>query len=211
MNASTLGSCETEKVPMKTNVFKLVQGLNSQLLPVFPYMGPGSIVPCAAAFESDGSGTPIGYFLHENTVDEVALTVASNGKMRTGDVFVGPKMHGVGGTSEEPFFSMMVITQRQLEEGKQAEALSFPCEKCNAVVHRHDFDETVGGEGPLAGLPTILGSEKAALGYNAGDRTCKACGHVSAPFPLHIWGWSNYARNTRVVRRAEQSMTEIAK
>lgn len=206
---STLGTTEVEKVPMKANVFKFVQGLNSQLLPLFPYMGPGSIVPCCAAFESDGSGTPIGYFLHENTVDEVALTIASDGKVRTGDVFVGPKLHGVGGDSDEPFFSLMVITQRQLDQGAQSEAIVFQCQKCNAELHRLDYDEGIGGEGALAGLPTILGSEAAALGYNESDRTCSQCGHVSSPFPLYIWGWSNYARNTRVVQKAHMALKEV--
>lgn len=211
MNTSTLGSTEQQKVPMKVNALKLVQGLNSQLLPLFPYMGPGSIVPCCAAFESDGSGTPIGYFLHENTVDEVAVTVASNGQVRTGDVHVGPKLHGVGGMGKDPFYALMVITQRQLEEGEQTEAVGFQCEKCATMLHRHEFDEAAGGDGALAGLPTIFGSEAAALGYNASEevRTCSQCGHVNPPFPLYIWGWSNYSRNTRIVREAEKAMAAI--
>ena len=208
MDSATLGIATAEKIPMKVNVFKFAQGLNSQLLPLFPYMGPGAIVPCCAAFESDGNSTPIGYFLHENTVDEVALTIASDGKVRTGDVFVGPRLHGVGGNSDEPFYSLMVITQRQLDEGCQSEAIVFQCENCNAELHRFDFDDQIGGEGALAGLPTILGSEAAALGYNESDRTCSQCGHVSAPFPLYVWGWSNYARNTRVVRKARQALDE---
>ena len=46
-----------EKVPMKVNAFDFIRGANTQLLPLFPYPGPGAIVPCCAAFESDGSGT----------------------------------------------------------------------------------------------------------------------------------------------------------
>lgn len=206
------GTTEAKRVPMKVNALKLVQGANSQLLPLFPYLGPGAIVPCSAAFESDGGSTHIGYFLHENTVDEVAMAIASNGRVRTGDVFVGSRVHGVGGDSEEPFYSVMVITQRQLEDGEQREALSFQCEKCNTVLHRHEFDEAAGGDGALAGLPTTFGSEAAALGWNASEevRTCKECGHVSSPFPLHIWGWSNYTRNSRIVRKAAKALEEVA-
>lgn len=207
-NAAQTGA----KVPLKVNAFELVRGSNSQLLPLFPYTGPGAIVPCSAAFESDGSGTHIGYFLHENTVDEVAVTMGSNGRVRTGDVAVGSRLHGVGGDSSEPFFAVMVITQRQLEDGAQEEAISFQCEQCNAILHHHPFSESAGGEGEFAGLPTIMGSEAAALGFNASEevRTCKECGHVSQPFPLYIWGWSNYVRNTRVVTKASKLLAEAA-
>ncbi|WP_324698852.1 hypothetical protein [Novosphingobium sp. RL4] len=200
-----------ERVPLKVNAFEVVRGSNSQLLPLFPYVGAGAIVPCSAAFESDGSGTNIGYFLHENTVDEVALTLGSNGRARTGDMAVGPREHGVGGDSSEPFFAVMVITQRQLDEGEQTEAMSFQCEKCNTVLHRYEFDEHEGGEGAFAGLPTIMGSDAAALGFNASEeaRTCPSCGHVSRPFPLYIWGWSNYTRNTRIAKNAWNAMEEV--
>lgn len=200
------------RIPLKVNAFELVRGSNSQLLPLFPYTGPGAIVACSAAFESDGGNTHIGYFLHENSVDEVAVTLGSNGRARTGDVFVGSRLHGVGGDSSEPFFSVMVITQRQLEQGGQSEAVSFQCEKCNQPVHHHPFDEGAGGEGDYAGLPTIFGSEAGALGFNESEeaRTCKECGHLNQPFPLHIWGWSNYARNTRIVKNASRALAEAA-
>lgn len=204
---------QMEKVPMKVNVFDFVRGANTQLLPLFPYLGPGAIVPCCAAFESDGGGTNIGYFLHENTVDEVAITLGSNGRIRSGDVFVGPRVHGVGGNATEAYFRVATITQRQLEEGRQFEALTFQCEKCNVALMRHEFDESAGGEGDHKGLPTVLGSEDAVLAFNATEeaRTCKSCGHVSQPFPLQIWGWSKYSRNTRIVQKAWAAMQEATR
>lgn len=210
-NAAQTGQ-PSEKVPLKVNAFEVIRGSNSQLLPLFPYTGPGAIVPCSAAFESDGSGTHIGYFTHENSVDEVAITLGSNGRVRTGDVAVGPRLHGVGGDSSEPFFSVMVITQRQLEDGGQEEALGFQCEKCATPLFRYEFNEAEAGEDAYEGLPTIFGSENAALKFNESEeaRTCK-CGHVNRPFPLYIWGWSNYARNTRIVNNASRALAEVSK
>lgn len=203
---------EPEKVPLKANIFEFVQGSNAQLNPLFPYVGPGAIVPCTAFFESEGSETRIGYFLHENAVDEVAMAIASNGRLRTGDVFVGPRKHGVGGDTSEPSFSVMVITQRQLEEGSQPEALCIPCEKCNAILYRYEYDGSEGSEGAFPALPTIAGSAAWAheINENSALRTCGECGHVNPLFPVSVWGWQNYTRNTRIINRASQAMEEAA-
>ncbi|MBB6123095.1 putative RNA-binding Zn-ribbon protein involved in translation (DUF1610 family) [Sphingobium subterraneum] len=207
MMKATVSDTSTGKVPLKINVFQFVQTANAQLAPMFPYTDPGAIVPCAAAFESDGKGTHIGYFVHENVVDEIVINYANTGRMRTGDVYVGPKEHGVGGDSDEAYFAVQVITQRQLEEGEQSEAMAFNCENCGTEVYRYRYDETEGNVGEIAGLsalPTIFGSNSFALNVNANEdlRTCKSCGHVSRPFPLHIWGWYDYAFRTNVARKA---------
>lgn len=214
MSTPVMPSPAPDKVPMKVNAFAVARQGNSQLLPLFPYIGPGAIVPCAAALFSDGQPNQVGYFVHSNTVDEVAVVLGSNGRMRTGDVFVGAKSHGVGGDAGEAFFTVMTITQRQLEEGGQPEALAFQCEKCSAELVKHEFD---GGEEHaqvtlLSPLPTIAGSFEAAMKLNSSEaaRTCSACGHVSPLFPLHFWGWGHYMHNTKITVDARRALEEVA-
>lgn len=208
---STLG--KTSIAPMKVNAFEVARQSNAQLLPLFPYLHAGAIVPCSASFESDGKGTHIGYFLHENSVDEVAFTLASNGRARSGEMRVGPNVHGVGGDSTEAYFAVMVITQRQVESGDQPEAMSFTCEKCNGLLLRHEFDVHTGAEGRFPGLPTIIGSFDAATAVNnrSGALTCKSCGHGNRPFPLPMWGWASYVRNTRIVEKGWDAMQEAGR
>ncbi len=194
---------EKKRVPIKANAFEATRSANSQLLPLFPYMGPGSIVPCCAALQSDGVHSP-GYFLHENSVDEILLSVGAQGTMRTGDMMVGPRKHGVGGKSAVPFFAVAIITQRQLDEGEQPETLTFQCEECSAPLFSYSFDAKEAGEGEYAAFPTLIGSDEAALRFNSSEanRTCPNCGHLNAPFPTPIWGWGRYRRNTGIVESA---------
>jgi hypothetical protein len=199
--------------PLKVSAFERARVSNTQLLPLFPYTHPGAIVPCVAAFESDGGKTDIGYFIHENTVDELTLCYGSNGQMRTGDFWVGPQKHGVGGwAGGHKFFAMMTITQRQLEEGEQAESLAFQCESCNSEIFQYKYNESLEGKGHFGGLPTILAGDPFVLPYNSSEeaRTCKSCGHVNKPFPYFIWGWGNYIRNTRIVENAWDALTKDA-
>lgn len=198
-------------VPMKANAFEIARQSNTQLLPLFPYLHPGAIVPCSASFESDGK-TPTGYFLHENSVDEVAFTLGSNGRNRSGDVFVGPRQHGVGYNSPEPFFALMVITQRQAEDHEQDETMSFVCEQCSAVLLSHEFDGHTGRHGRFPALSTIVGSFESAQALNTeGVLTCRSCGHQNPAFPLPIWGWSSYVRQTRIAENSFAAMQEASR
>lgn len=199
-------------VPMKVNALDVSQGSNTQLLPLFPYLHRGAIVPCAIAFESDGSGVKLGYFVHTNSVDEVAVTLASNGPMRTGDVWVGPRSHGVGGGSSEPFFRVGVVTQRQLETGEQPEEISFQCEQCNVELLANSIDVAQAEDtSRYVALPTTSMSNDGVARLNASDeaRTCKACGHLNPPFPIAIWGWDRYVRNSRIVRRGWEEVRDL--
>ncbi|MGC2971950.1 hypothetical protein [Paraburkholderia aspalathi] len=197
--------------PLKANAFERAQISNTQLLPLFPYVHPGAIVPCCAAFESDGGETDTGYFIHENSVDELALCFGSNGQMRVGDVWVGPRRHGVGDwPGGDHFFAMMTVTQRQLEEGEQTESLTFQCEACNAEVFHYAFGQAEGEGGHFGGMATIMAGDPFVLPYNGSEemRTCKSCGHVNKIFPYWIWGWGNYIRNTRIVENAWNTLTK---
>jgi hypothetical protein len=196
-------------VPLKASAFIVGSQANSQLMPLFPYMHPGAIVPCVAALESDGKGKGIGYFVHFNTVDEVVVGIGGDGVARTGDVFVGPKEHGVGRSPPQPFFTLSVITQRQLEQGEQPECVTFQCESCAKELFRHRFSGAAADGVPA--LPTLMESQEAAIRFNSDEklRTCAACGHVSAPFPLPIWGWDRYAKNVRIAARAAEAVKAV--
>src|SRR5262245_40641077 len=66
------------KVPLKTNVFGTMvdhQGMLQQK-PLFPYLGPGDIVP-AAALSHSLPGMPRVQFFHYNDIQEVVLTMAA--------------------------------------------------------------------------------------------------------------------------------------
>lgn len=195
----------------KASAFDTAQNGNSQLMPLFPYLTPGSIVPTTAAMQSDGSPRVIGYFVHTNTVDEVVVTLGGEGRNRTGDIYVGGKTHGVGGDASIPFFALQIITQRQLEEGEQPEALTFQCEKCNVEVYRHEFG--IGGivaELPRS-LPTTTGSFEAAEAWNASEarRCCPKCGHQNGTFPLPFWGWGNHVRTSRITKLSREALKAV--
>ncbi|MDH7797721.1 MULTISPECIES: hypothetical protein [unclassified Beijerinckia] len=204
------------KIPMKVNAFEAARQGNTQLLPLFPYLGAGDIVPCVAALASDGKATPIGYFVHTNVVDEVAVSFGSTGRVRSGDVFVGHKSHGVGGDSDQAFFAVLVITQRQLESGEQPEGMTFQCEKCATELFKYEFDGGLSEEesrGDLLPLPSLKGSNDAAMMLNSSQSTrkCKSCGHDNPPFPLHIWGWANYMRRTKIASDARRALAEVTR
>lgn len=206
------------KTPLKANAYEAARQGNTQLLPLFPYLGPGDMVPCCAAIESGGkaSNFRVGYFLHTNTVDEVAVSFGSGGgHIRTGDVHVGPREHGVGGDSDEPFFTIFTITQRQLEHGEQTEALAFQCDKCANELHRYRFSSADDADRQtyFAVLPTIKGSYAAAAGLNTSEEklTCSKCGHVNQAFPLPVWGWDNYLRRTSIAERAHAALQEASR
>ena len=211
----TIPAADPSRPPLKENLFFVARAAASQLNPLVPYMDRGSIVPCTASFRSGPAAPPIGHFQHQNHVDEVAVVYGSTGDMRTGDVFVGAKKHGVGGWGERgEFFTTMVITQRQVEDGPQPEAHSYVCEKCSATVSNHEYDGLPAeGKAYFPPLPTTEESFKSALMFNRSEesRTCKSCGHVNRAFPTHIWGWDRYMFNTGVVNQARAALEEASK
>lgn len=200
------------KHPMKENFFFVARAAASQLNPLFPFAEAGTLVPCTASFRSGPGAPAIGHFLHVNHVDEVAVVYGSTGDMRTGDVFVGAKKHGVGGWGggDRPFFAAMTITQRQVESGPQPETASFSCEQCNTVLVSKDYDGQPQETAHYPPLPTTDGTYQAAAAFNRSEesRTCPSCGHVNRPFPIHIWGWDRYMFNTGVVNEARAVLEE---
>ncbi|AJW98437.1 hypothetical protein QHI69_20340 [Burkholderia gladioli pv. gladioli] len=201
------------KVAMKANAYRTARQSNSQLLPMFPYDGPGDIVVTCAAIRAGGAAGRLGYFLHMNSVDEVMVSFGSNGRVRTGDVNVGPRTHGVGGSTDVEFFALTTVTQRQLECGEQPEAIIFSCESCREEVFRHEFTGlgVDGAESRFPGLPSIIGAAQGAKTFNASEaaRTCPACGHVNQTFPIDKWGWDVYDARTEIAETAWRALEGV--
>lgn len=203
-----------DKRPIKENIYRVAQGANCQLFPVFPYSGPGDIVVTCSARRSRG-GEDLGSFIHENSVDEVLIGFGGVGRVRTGMVRVGARVHGVGGVtgSDDDSYTVNTITQRQSEAEGQREAIAFNCSVCAHQLLRHEFDgspETHVGEGALTALPTIVGSAAAVEIFN-GDiavRTCDNCGHRNDPFPIESWGWDQYVRRFGIAVDARLRLIE---
>lgn len=202
------------KLPIKENIYRVAQGANCQLFPVFPYMGPGDIVVTCSARRSRG-GEDLGAFIHENSVDEILIGFGGAGRIRTGMARVGARVHGVGGVTgmDDDSYTVNTITQRQSESGDQPEAVAFNCRECAQQLLRHEFDgspETAFDPNTLSALPTIMGSATAVEMYNSdvAARTCGNCGCVNDPFPIEHWGWDQYARRFSIVVDARSRLIE---
>lgn len=85
------------KVVRKVNVFEGMLGHQGMLeqLPLFPYFGPGDIVP-TAALSLTLPDMPRLHFYHYNDVTEVIVAMAGHGAMlTTGQVYLQQGTHGV--------------------------------------------------------------------------------------------------------------------
>lgn len=206
--------------PMRVNIFDAMIGANSQLLPLFPYLGEGAMVP-AGALMRGGPGVSYGQFFHTNSVDEVVVVFATGGPMNAGGfVAVGPNTHLVNSnlpSEEDPQnFAVVSITQRQEIGKEQSEMVTLRCEKCKAIVTQVRFDATpppadhyADSAGDRLFLSLIYAAE-AAEQHNASEaaRTCKRCGTVNPPFPLDRWGWAEYAMRGRTVAKARAALEQ---
>ena len=201
------------KPPLSVNLYQFVQGANVQLLPLFPYEGLGDIVPCAVARRTL-AGEEQGSFLHENDVDEVMICFGGNGRVRAGDVRVGPRTHTVGGAAAPAdSFAVNCVTQRQVEQGEQMEAMTMICEQCSRPVFRYAFSGRPKDDRSAKGvhvLPTTEGSAVCIGAWNGDEtlRTCDHCGHVNRPFPIEFWGWDRYMEKTGVAKDALRMLHE---
>src|SRR5947207_7138475 len=85
------------KRPLKVNVFENMlahQGMLEQV-PLFPYFGPGAIVP-TAALSLSLPDMPRVHFYHYNDIPEVILTMAGDGALlATGQLYLQQGTHGV--------------------------------------------------------------------------------------------------------------------
>jgi hypothetical protein len=210
-----IGGPRPGKPPLKVNVFHALRSANTSLMPIFPYTGDGDLVPGASILWG-GENRDSGVFNHENSVDEVAITVAaSKSRLRAGFVHVGARKHLVGRYFEDPtdpgIMMAIIVTQRQADRGvPQSETLTFICDKCQEPLLTHDHYAAVDPEGQPVHLPgfhppleTITEGAIALEPFNNNveARTCPKCGNVNDKFPLHVWGWDRYYKNTVAAER----------
>ena len=208
-----------DRPPLKANVFEAMQHGNTQLMPLFPYLHPGAMVP-AAAMIIGGPNAAYGHFFHHNTQDEIVVALAANGAvLSTGQVFVGARVHGVNSflkNEKDPkAYAVMLITQRQAASGKQTEACSIRCEKCHEEVFLKEFDATPPPDAMESDHPfvsvAVLPELFAAYNDDAAKRTCPKCNHVNAPFPVAAWGWDKYADQSAVAIAGRRALDEVAR
>lgn len=205
---------DPNKEPLKVNVFTSARTMNTQLCPMFPYLGDGDMVPAVTVFYG-GPGRDNGTFTHTNTTDEIYIMFGIQGApVRAGDVIVGAREHVVSSYLESPYdpdsLMTVVVVQRQAEHGvAQTEAVTYFCEKCQKplLLRRFDArDEAPEGANPgyQMAFKTLLQSAKMAEDFNKDEavRTCNKCGHLNPPFPLELWGWQNYRAGFSVQERS---------
>lgn len=206
-----------ERLPLKRNVFAEAHVCTGILIPLFPYLGEGAIVPCLVLQYGSADKDKVGTFFHRNQVDEVALVFGAQGSgLQTGQVFVGQKLHGVNTFLKDPTdpksFSVIAVIQRQLCGQPQPESIFFRCQKCAAELMRFDFDGLPDKTLRCDSFPTLRGTVAAYLQYNAdaAQRTCRKCGHISETMPIEPWGWDKYLAQGKAINRACQLMEEAA-
>jgi mannose-6-phosphate isomerase-like protein (cupin superfamily) len=219
-----------DREPLRTNVFELMRGTSTQLLPLFPYLGPGAMLPAGALFRGRPDAN-FGRFFHRNSEEEVNVCFGAQQALgAAGVMFIGGKMHEVQAplldTNDPNAFMVAVITQRQQDEGRaQKESVIFRCSECNKKLHQVDYsaelpdpdrpDVVTGGrvDDEYAMFPTMWGSILATDSFNSDEkaRTCTECGHVNAPFPEEAWGWQNYVDRHEVVNSARHLLDESAR
>ena len=191
-----------DRPPLRVNVFEAMQHGNTQLMPLFPYLHPGAMVP-AGAMIIGGPDAAYGHFFHHNTQDEVVLAMAANGAvLQTGPGLrrrAHPRRQLVpqereGRRARSPSWSSP--SARPIA-APQSEACSLRCEKCHEEIYLKEFDATPPedareGEHPFVSV-AVLPELFAEFNNDAARRTCGKCGHVNAPFPVAAWGWDKYA------------------
>jgi hypothetical protein len=202
---------------LKRNVFEAAQVSNTQLCPLFPYFGEGAIVPAVVVFKANyrgGANAPLGSFYHLNSVDEIFLGFSGF----AGSTSVGARMHPVSDptewAAENPDFSIVAtVTQRQVTDGTQHEAIVLRCSECHHQLMKFEWDsrpaDADADPGPAI-FETLPKSCEAMAGYNADEslRKCSKCGFMNEPFPVERWGWHAYSAQTDAARRNRSAFVD---
>jgi hypothetical protein len=206
------------KQPRKVNAFEHMmthQGMLEQA-PMFPWFGPGDIVPTAALSLSLPE-TPRLHFYHYNDIPEVILCMASEGGLiATGQLYLQQGTHGVTTFLRQPTgvearqYQIALIIIRMKSAGPQNEGFILRCPKCNEIAFRMDRDVWAAPAHPY--YPELLNVRfyaDAADAYNAEPRTCAKCGAAQPRFPVELVGWRRYAQYVDLANRARRDM-EVA-
>lgn len=203
------------KEPRKVNVFEHMmthQGMLEQL-PMFPWFGPGDIVP-TAALSLTLPETPRLHFYHYNDVPEVILCMAGEGGLiATGQLYLQQGTHGVTTFLRQPTgpegkgYQISLIILRMKADGPQNEGFILRCLKCNEVVFRMDRD--VWGASAHAYYPELANVRfyaDAVDAYNAEPRACPSCAVAQPRFPSELVGWRRYVQYVDLANRARRDM-----
>jgi hypothetical protein len=205
-----------DRPPLRANLLHVIQHANTNLVPLFPYLHPGAIVPTAAMFIG-GPGVDYGQFYHHNSVDEIIIAFVANGAtLQTGQLYNGGRVHGVNSFLKDQTkagsFALFSVTQRQLDEGAQPEAITLICSACRKQVFEGKWDgatppDALAVDYPFAGaaMPGVLLRE---FNEDPARRTCPDCGHVNDPFPVHPWGWDRFVRQSSIMGHAKRVLHE---
>ncbi len=208
------------KRPLKVNVFEQMLGHQGMLeqIPLFPYFGPGDIVP-TAALSISLPDMPHIHFYHYNDIPEVILTMAGDGAMlATGQLYLQQGTHGVttflknAKGPEAASYVVALIIIRMKEKGPQNEAFVLRCIQCNEVVYRMDRDVWKGRE--YRYYPELINVRfyaDAADDFNAQPRACAKCGAAQPRFPTEIVGWRRYAQYAELANRARADLEAAVK
>ncbi len=201
------------KRPLAVNVFAHMtahQGMLQQV-PLFPYVGPGDIVP-TAALSLTLPDTPRVHFYHYNDIPEVILCMASEGGLiATGQLYLQQGTHGVTTFIRQPagdegkHYQISLIIIRMRETGPQNEGFLLRCPKCNEIVFRVDRDIwQAPAHEHYSELANIRFYADAVDQYNAEPRTCGKCGAEQPRFPSELMGWRRYVQYVELANRARR-------
>jgi hypothetical protein len=205
-----------DRPPMRANLLHVMQSANTNLVPLFPYLHPGAIVPTGALFIG-GPDRDYGQFYHHNAVDEIIIAFVANGAtLQSGQLYNGGRKHGVNSFLKDQTkagsFALFTVTQRQLEEGPQPEAIAIICTNCRKQLYEGTWDgasppDAKGVDHPLA---TAVEPFPKLRGFNddPANRLCPECGHANEPFPLHTWGWERFTRQAKTMIEAKRVLLE---
>jgi hypothetical protein len=207
------------KRPLKVNAFEQMtahQGLLEQI-PIFPYFGPGDIVP-TAAFALSLPDMPRIHFYHYNDVAEVILVLAGDGALLgAGQLYLQEGTHGVTTFLRKPqaaeaaSYVVAYIVMRMKQAGPQNEGFILRCPKCNEIVFEMRRDVfSPPDPRPVPELLNVRFYADAADAYNAGRRACDKCGEAQPRFPVELVGWRRYAQYVDLANRARDSILAAA-
>jgi hypothetical protein len=199
------------KRPLKVNVFENMmahQGMLEQV-PLFPYFGPGDIVP-TAALSLSLPDLPRVHFYHSNDIPEVILTMAGSGALlSTGQLYLQQGTHGVTTFLRKPAapeaqsYQISLVIIRMKARGPQNEGFVMRCPTCNEIVFRMERDVWQGREQPYyPELANVRFYADAVDAFNAEERACGKCSAVQPRFPQELAGWRRYAQYVELANRA---------
>jgi hypothetical protein len=207
------------KRPLKVNVFEKMIGHQGMLeqIPLFPYFGPGDIVPTAALALSLPT-MPRVHFYHYNDITEVIVAMAGeNSLIAAGQVYLQQGTHGVTTFLRQPVapeaksYVCALIIFRMKQQPPQNEGFIMRCVKCNEVVFRMDRDVWQNGEYKYyAELINVRFYADAADAFNAEERSCGKCGEAQPRFPVELVGWRRYAQYVELANRARANIEAAA-